>query len=122
MNGHPMSLCENGAVSTSTFALTDVQRDFRDDPAHLLPRRRWRPTRPRSTATREFPWKSFEACKEMELPALGIPEAYGGAGADTVTQAIAVEELARVCASTVADHPHLQARDAAGHELGRPRS
>ena len=36
----------------------------------------------------------------MELPALGIPEAYGGAGADTVTQAIAVEELARVCAST----------------------
>jgi alkylation response protein AidB-like acyl-CoA dehydrogenase len=36
----------------------------------------------------------------MELPALGIPEAYGGAGADSVTQAIAVEELARVCAST----------------------
>jgi alkylation response protein AidB-like acyl-CoA dehydrogenase len=36
----------------------------------------------------------------MELPALGIPEAYGGAGADHVTQAIAVEELSRVCAST----------------------
>jgi alkylation response protein AidB-like acyl-CoA dehydrogenase len=36
----------------------------------------------------------------MELPALGIPVAYGGAGADHVTQAIMVEELARVCAST----------------------
>ena len=36
----------------------------------------------------------------MELPALGIPAEYGGAGADHVTQAIAVEELARVCAST----------------------
>ena len=48
----------------------------------------------------QFPWKSFEACKEMELPALGIPEAYGGSGADSVTQAIAVEELARACAST----------------------
>ena len=36
----------------------------------------------------------------MELPALGIPVEYGGAGADHVTQAIMVEELARVCAST----------------------
>jgi alkylation response protein AidB-like acyl-CoA dehydrogenase len=31
---------------------------------------------------------------------LGIPEAYGGAGADMVTQAIVTEELSRVCAST----------------------
>src|SRR5438874_1974229 len=36
----------------------------------------------------------------MELPALGIPVEYGGSGADHVTQAIMVEELARVCAST----------------------
>ena len=50
--------------------------------------------------TAEFPWESFKACVEMELPALGIPEAYGGAGADMVTQAIMAEELARVCAST----------------------
>jgi alkylation response protein AidB-like acyl-CoA dehydrogenase len=35
----------------------------------------------------------------MELPALGIPEEYGGAGADNVTQAVMVEELARVDAS-----------------------
>ena len=48
----------------------------------------------------EFPWKSFAACCELELPSLGIPEAYGGAGADMVTQAIVAEELARVCAST----------------------
>ncbi len=51
-------------------------------------------------ATAEFPWDNFKACNEMELPALGIPEAYGGAGADHVTQAIMVEELARVCGST----------------------
>ena len=31
---------------------------------------------------------------------MGIPEAYGGAGADMVTQAIVTEELSRVCAST----------------------
>src|SRR5580658_11181462 len=48
----------------------------------------------------EFPWASFKECVAMELPALGLPTAYGGAGADHVTQAIMVEELARACAST----------------------
>jgi alkylation response protein AidB-like acyl-CoA dehydrogenase len=47
-----------------------------------------------------FPQASFDACVELELPALGIPVEYGGAGADLVTQAIMAEELARVCAST----------------------
>jgi len=47
-----------------------------------------------------FPWEGFKACVEMELPALGLPVEYGGAGADHVTQAIMIEELARVCAST----------------------
>jgi len=47
-----------------------------------------------------FPQKSFDACVEMELPALGVPEEYGGAGADMVTQAIMAEEVARGCAST----------------------
>jgi alkylation response protein AidB-like acyl-CoA dehydrogenase len=36
----------------------------------------------------------------MELSGLGIPVAYGGTGADHITQAIMTEELARVCAST----------------------
>ena len=66
----------------------------------------------------EFPWKSYEACREMELPALGIPEAYGGAGADTVTQAIAVEELARVCASTSLTIIISKLGMTPGHELG----
>jgi alkylation response protein AidB-like acyl-CoA dehydrogenase len=48
----------------------------------------------------EFPWQTFEACRSMDLPALGIPVEYGGSGADSVTQAIMVEELARACAST----------------------
>src|SRR5438132_1142780 len=48
----------------------------------------------------EFPWDSYHDCVGMELPALGIPVEYGGSGADHVTQAIMVEELARVCAST----------------------
>ncbi len=47
-----------------------------------------------------FPKKSFDACVQLELPSLGIPVEYGGAGADMITQAIMAEELARVCAST----------------------
>src|SRR5689334_3543136 len=48
----------------------------------------------------EYRWENFEACRAMELPALGMPIEYGGAGADHVTQAIMVEELSRACAST----------------------
>jgi len=48
----------------------------------------------------EFPWDNYRDCVAMELPSLGVPAEYGGAGADAVTQAIMIEELARVCAST----------------------
>jgi alkylation response protein AidB-like acyl-CoA dehydrogenase len=47
-----------------------------------------------------FPRENFEDCVGMGLPALGLPVEHGGSGADHVTQAIMVEELARVCAST----------------------
>src|SRR5205814_1261605 len=50
--------------------------------------------------TASYSWENFADCRAMELPALGIPTKYGGSGADHVTQAIMVEELARVCAST----------------------
>jgi alkylation response protein AidB-like acyl-CoA dehydrogenase len=86
-------------VSIQTFALTDVQREFRAT-LRTFCEEKIAPHAAEVDRNAEFPWKSFEACREMELPALGIPEAYGGAGADHVTQAIAVEELSRVCAST----------------------
>jgi alkylation response protein AidB-like acyl-CoA dehydrogenase len=48
----------------------------------------------------EYSWENFKDCVSMELPSLMIPAEYAGSGADHVTQAIMVEELARVCAST----------------------
>jgi alkylation response protein AidB-like acyl-CoA dehydrogenase len=86
-------------VTASLFALTDVQREFRSTMRNFC-EEKVAPQAAETDRTGDFPWKSFEACKEMELPALGLPEEYGGAGADTVTQAIAVEELSRVCGST----------------------
>ena len=47
-----------------------------------------------------YPWESFRSCVAMELPALAIPAEHGGAGADYVTQAIMIQEVARACAST----------------------
>lgn len=86
-------------MSDSTFALTDVQQEFRAT-LRAFAEEKVAPHAAEADRNAEFPWKSFEACKEIELPALGIPEAYGGAGADSITQVIAVEELSRVCAST----------------------
>ncbi len=81
------------------FDLTDEQRAFRDV-LRPFAEARVAPHAERYDREQAFPQESFDACVEMELPALWVPEAYGGAGADMVTQAIMAEELARVCAST----------------------
>jgi alkylation response protein AidB-like acyl-CoA dehydrogenase len=51
-------------------------------------------------ATGEFPWDVFEELKRNDLLAIHIPEAYGGPGADAISSAILIEEVARVCASS----------------------
>jgi alkylation response protein AidB-like acyl-CoA dehydrogenase len=86
-------------VENSNFALTDEQQQFQATMRQFA-EDRIAPHAAEVDRDAVFPWESFKACCELELPALGIPEAYGGAGADMVTQAIAAEELARVCAST----------------------
>jgi len=47
-----------------------------------------------------FPLDTVKQMAELGLMGLPYPEKYGGAGMDTLAYAIAVEELARVCAST----------------------
>jgi alkylation response protein AidB-like acyl-CoA dehydrogenase len=82
-----------------SFDLTSEQRAFRDV-LHGFVDERIAPLAAQYDREQVFPQKSFDACVEMELPALAVPEEYGGAGADMVTQAIMAEELARGCAST----------------------
>jgi butyryl-CoA dehydrogenase len=48
----------------------------------------------------EFPWDLIKRMAELRLLALYVPEKYGGAGLDTLSYAIAVEEIGRVCGST----------------------
>jgi alkylation response protein AidB-like acyl-CoA dehydrogenase len=60
--------------------------------------------------TQEFPWENVK--KMADLGLLGIPwsEEMGGSGLDTISFMIAIEELARVCAShsiTISAHTTL---------------
>jgi len=50
--------------------------------------------------TGEFPWDVFEELKRNDLLAIHVPEAYGGPGADAISSAILIEEVARVCAAS----------------------
>ncbi len=84
---------------TPAFALADTHKEFRRAVRQMC-EDRIAPHAAEVDRDAAFPWDGFKASVEMELPTLGIPVNYGGAGADHVTQAIMVEELARVCAST----------------------
>src|SRR5947207_15248271 len=57
-----------------------------------------------------FPYELVAELGELGLMGMPVPEEYGGAGADTLSYAIAVEELARVDSSvaiTLAAHTSL---------------
>jgi alkylation response protein AidB-like acyl-CoA dehydrogenase len=47
-----------------------------------------------------FPREVLAGLAEMGVLGMMVPEGYGGAGADALSYMLAVEELARVCAST----------------------
>jgi butyryl-CoA dehydrogenase len=49
-----------------------------------------------------FPRDTVRRMGELGLMGIAIPEAYGGSGGDTVAYAVALEEVARACASHAA--------------------
>jgi alkylation response protein AidB-like acyl-CoA dehydrogenase len=79
--------------------LSDAQREFRSTLRRFC-EEKLAPRADEVDRRGQFPWESFSDCVSMELPALGLPVEYGGSGADHVTQAIMVEEVSRVCASS----------------------
>jgi short-chain 2-methylacyl-CoA dehydrogenase len=91
------------------FDLSDEQReiqrlvrDFADQEV--------RPVAEELDREKRFPYDIVEQLGELELMGIPYPEEYGGGGADTLSYALAIEELARVDSSvaiTVAAHTSL---------------
>ncbi len=86
-------------MTVQTMNLTEEQKSFRAAVRHLA-EQRIGPRAAEVDATGEFSWDDFKDCVAMDLTGMNIPVEHGGAGADHVTQAIMIEELARVSAST----------------------
>jgi butyryl-CoA dehydrogenase len=93
------------------FALSEEQRAVREM-ARDFAQRELAPQAARLDETGEFPWPTIKKMAGLGFLGLPIPEEYGGAGIDTVSYALAIEELGRACGSTalvVAAHTALTA-------------
>ena len=48
----------------------------------------------------EFPREFFDQAAELGLGGVAVPEQYGGAGMDTLSYCLVIEEISRVCATS----------------------
>jgi alkylation response protein AidB-like acyl-CoA dehydrogenase len=89
-------------METSTaanYALTDDQLEFRDTIRQIVAER----VAPRAAeidAKAEYPWDVRKLFAEHDLLGLPFPEEYGGTGTGTLMLNIAIEEVAKACASS----------------------
>ncbi|HTD34397.1 MAG TPA: acyl-CoA dehydrogenase family protein [Candidatus Elarobacter sp.] len=81
------------------FDLTDEQKAIRDL-CREFARDEVAPQAERNDREERFPYDLVRKMAELGLMGLPFPEEYGGAGADTVSYALAVMEIARADAST----------------------
>ena len=91
------------------FDLTDEQRAIRDL-ARDFAQSEVRPVAEELDREKRFPYEIVKKLGELGLMGIPYPDEYGGGGADTLSYAIAVEELARVDSSvaiTLAAHTSL---------------
>ncbi len=82
------------------FELTEEQRLIRDMVRSFAEKELAPSARERDESERFDRDLMFASLAELGLTGIVFPEEYGGAGADYISYAIAVEELSRVCAST----------------------
>jgi alkylation response protein AidB-like acyl-CoA dehydrogenase len=81
------------------FVLPDEYEDLRTS-VRRLAEERVAPNAALADEREEYPWKSWDAWRAGGFAGLAFPEVLGGQGAGMLAHAIAVEEIARVCASS----------------------
>ena len=79
------------ALSEDQQAVREMVRDFAESEI--------RPIAAEIDETHEFPAATVKKMGELGLMGMFVPDAYGGAGMDYLSYAVAIEELSRVCAS-----------------------
>jgi alkylation response protein AidB-like acyl-CoA dehydrogenase len=85
--------------TAGTYALTEDQIDFRDTIRQIVAER----VAPRAAEIdekAEYPWDLRKLFAEQDLLGLPFPTDYGGTGTGTLMLNVAIEEVARACAST----------------------
>jgi short/branched chain acyl-CoA dehydrogenase len=91
------------------FELTDEQRLLRDTVRDFA-RQEVAPVAEELDRTKAFPYELVAKMGELGLMGIPFPEQYGGGGADTLSYALAVEEMTRIDSSvaiTMAAHTSL---------------
>jgi alkylation response protein AidB-like acyl-CoA dehydrogenase len=79
--------------------LSDEQREIREL-VRTIARERVAPRAAEIDRSHEFPWDVVEVFRENELFALLFDEEWGGTGTGTLLALVAIEELAKVCATS----------------------
>lgn len=81
------------------FDLTEEQRMYRDAVRNFC-QKELAPYADNVDKTGEMRWEAIRKMPELGITGLMVDEAYGGAGLDTVSAALAIEEVGRACGST----------------------
>ncbi|MFL5779091.1 MAG: acyl-CoA dehydrogenase family protein [Chloroflexota bacterium] len=97
------------ATASPTYRLTDEQLMLRDA-VRVLADEQIAPRAADIDRTAEFPWDVKELLAAHDILALPFPERFGGLGGELLSVCLAVEQIARVCATS--------ALILAVHELG----
>jgi alkylation response protein AidB-like acyl-CoA dehydrogenase len=82
-----------------TFIVPDELEELRAS-VRRLAEERIAPNAALADEREEYPWASWEAWRSGGFAGLAFPESFGGQAAGLLAHAIAVEEVARVCASS----------------------
>src|SRR3954453_6744297 len=86
-------------TAVDTYALTPDQVEFRDTIRQVV-RERVAPRAAEIDAKAEYPWDLRRLFAEQDWLRLCFDDEYGGTGTETLMSHVAVEEVARACASS----------------------